>query len=58
MSDRDTSRLHGDELTWAIHMENRVSLTALATKLNLVLALLGGGVVLFLTVIGWVLMRG
>jgi hypothetical protein len=56
--DRDLSKLHGDQLTWALHAENRIALATVNTKLNMVLTLLGGSGILFATVLGWLLMRG
>lgn len=58
MTDRDLSKLKGDELTWALHAENESKLTTLDAKLNLVLGFLSIGSLLFATALGWLFMKG
>lgn len=51
--DRNFSRLHGDELTWALHAENREKFAVLFTYARIGTVALGIGI----TLLGYIAMK-
>ncbi len=58
MQGPDLSKLHGDQLTWALHAENRTVLAVLVSRVNGLYWILAGGLGVLTTILSYLLMHG